>query len=72
MISVIITAAGNGVRFGWDKMWLNFDGKPVIEQTVGQFIKVKKIKEIIAAIRSDEDFTTAPSKMCWWCDFREL
>lgn len=51
MISAVITAAGNGTRFGQDKLWLPLKGTPVIERTIGQFIKVKEIGEIIVVIK---------------------
>lgn len=51
MISAVITAAGNGSRFGQDKLWLPLNHKPVIEQTINQFIKVKSINKIIVVIK---------------------
>lgn len=54
MISAVITAAGNGVRFGQNKLWSNLNGKPVIERTIKQFIKIKNIDEIIVVIKKDD------------------
>lgn len=54
MISAVITAAGNGTRFGQDKLWLKLNGKPVIEQTIERFIKVKSIGEIIVVIKKED------------------
>lgn len=51
MISAVITAAGNGTRFGADKLWLQLNHKPVIEQTIDQFIKLKNLGEIIVVIK---------------------
>lgn len=51
MISAVITAAGNGTRFGQDKLWLKLNGQPVIEQTIERFVKVKSIGEIIVVIK---------------------
>ena len=51
MISAVITAAGNGSRFGADKLWSKLNGQPVIERTINQFIKLKNINEIIVVIK---------------------
>lgn len=54
MISAILTCAGNGCRFGHDKLKKMLAGKPVFIRTVEQFAKAKNIDEIIIAIRKDE------------------
>ena len=51
MISAVITAAGNGTRFGQNKLWSKLNARPVIEQTINQFIKIKNIDEIIVVIK---------------------
>lgn len=51
MISAIITCAGNGTRFGKNKILSRINGKTVLEMTVGQFQKSKKIDEIIVVAK---------------------
>lgn len=47
MISAIIAAAGNGSRFGREKLLELIEGEPLIIRTVEQFYKAKNIDEII-------------------------
>lgn len=54
MISAIITCAGNGCRFGHNKLMANLAGKPVFIRTLEKFSMAKSIKEIIVAVRQDE------------------
>lgn len=54
MISAVITAAGNSTRFGADKLWLKLNAKPVIEQTIAQFLQVRMIREIIVVIKKGD------------------
>lgn len=53
MISAVINCAGNGCRFGRNKMLAKINGEPLMVHTVKQFKKSKKIDEIIV---------TAPKK----------
>jgi len=53
-ISTILTCAGNGCRFGHNKLIKPLCGKPVFIRTVEQFYRVKEIDEIIIAVRKDE------------------
>ena len=54
MISVIITGAGNGSRFGCDKLLTPIEKKPLIVRTVEQFDKVNKINEIIVVTQKNK------------------
>ena len=51
MISAVITCAGNGSRFGKDKLFALIDKEPVFIRTVRQFLAVKGIGEVILAVR---------------------
>ncbi len=53
-ISAVITCAGNGCRFGHNKLLMPLAGKPVFVRTVEQFAKAKNIDEILVAIREGE------------------
>ncbi|OGD53994.1 hypothetical protein A3J78_01335, partial [Candidatus Beckwithbacteria bacterium RBG_13_35_6] len=53
MISAIITCAGNGSRFGSDKILSEISGEPVLVRTIRQFALSKKIDEIIVAARTE-------------------
>lgn len=46
-ISVVITAAGDSLRFGENKMMALINGKPVLFYTLRQFQQVKTVNEII-------------------------
>ena len=54
MTSAIITCAGNGTRFGKNKILSRINGKTVLEMTVGQFQKSKKINEIIVVAKKHD------------------
>lgn len=53
MISAIITAAGNGTRFGKEKLFSLINKEPVFIKTIRQFMKVKEVGEIILVVRKD-------------------
>lgn len=53
MISAIITAAGNGTRFGKEKLFRLINQEPVFIKTIKQFKKVKELGEIILVVRKD-------------------
>lgn len=52
--SAIITAAGNGTRFGRNKMISLVGGKTVLVLTVRQFAKAKNIDEIIVTAKKHD------------------
>jgi len=54
MISAIITCAGNGCRFGHNKLMFPLAGKPVFIRTVEQFFHSGSVDEIIIAVRKEE------------------
>lgn len=54
MISVVLTCAGNGTRFGKNKILSQINGKTVLEMTVSQFQKSKKIDEIIVVAKKHD------------------
>ncbi len=51
MISAVITCAGNGNRFGKDKLFALIDKEPVFIRALRQFLAVKEIGEVILAVR---------------------
>lgn len=51
MISAVITCAGNGNRFGKDKLFALIDKEPVFIRAVRQFLAVKEISEVILVVR---------------------
>lgn len=53
MISAIIAAAGNGTRFGKEKLFSLINKEPVFIKTIGQFMKVKEVGEIVLVVRKD-------------------
>lgn len=53
MISAIITCAGNGTRFGSDKLFAKIKNKTIFIYTLENFVKAKKIDEIIVSVRQD-------------------
>lgn len=55
MISAVITAAGNGTRFGRNKMIAELDGETVLVKTVRQFALSKHIGEILVCAK-EHDF----------------
>ena len=54
MTSAIITAAGNGTRFGRNKMIAELDGETVLIKTVRQFSSSKFIDEIIICAKKHD------------------
>ncbi len=50
LIAALITCAGNGSRFGSNKLLKNLMGKPVFIRTIEQFLKVLTIDEIIIIV----------------------
>lgn len=54
MISAIITAAGNGTRFGRNKMIAELDGETVLIKTVRQFSASKFVDEIIICAKKHD------------------
>jgi len=53
MVSVIIVAAGKGVRMGpdVDKLWLEVAGRPIIEHTWRRVDAISSVSEIILVVR---------------------
>ena len=51
MNAAILVAAGQGVRMGTDKLWLEIAGRPVIAHTWQKFNDAKCIGEIILVVR---------------------
>lgn len=52
-ISAIITAGGNGIRFGGDKMLVSLKGKALILHTLEKFRQCKLIDEIIVLVKKE-------------------
>ena len=52
-ISAIITAGGNGIRFGGDKMLASLKGKPLILHTLERFQQCQLIDEIIILVKKE-------------------
>ncbi len=53
MISAVITCAGNGDRFGKDKLFALIDKEPVFIKTLRQFLRTKEVDEVILVVRKD-------------------
>lgn len=53
-ISAVLTCAGNGCRFGHNKLMFPLAGKPVFIRTVEQFFRSGAIDEIVIAVRKEE------------------
>ncbi len=49
-VAVIIPAAGSGNRFGGEKQFKLFRGKPLLSYSVDKFLKISLVKEIIIAV----------------------
>ena len=58
-ISAIITAAGQGHRFGSQKQFKPLDGKPLYQYSLGIFISSKIINEIILVVPNDNRYAIA-------------
>lgn len=54
IVSVVITAGGNGTRFGSDKMLAPIKGKPLIVHTLERFHKIRRINEIIILVKKED------------------
>ena len=57
MITAIITAAGSGKRMKMDvnKVFILFNGKPILAYTIGAFIRSQEIDELIITTAKDEE-----------------
>lgn len=53
MMAAVITCAGNGSRFGKNKLLEPLQGKPVFVRTIQQFVRSKVVDEIIVTIREE-------------------
>lgn len=53
-VSAIITAAGDGSRFGKNKMLALLNSEPILIRTLKQFKKSKRIKEMIVAAKKED------------------
>lgn len=51
IISAVLTCAGNGTRYGRNKVLAKIKGKTVLERTVAQFKKSELIDEVVVAAR---------------------
>jgi 2-C-methyl-D-erythritol 4-phosphate cytidylyltransferase len=72
MTSVIIVAAGKGVRMGADKLWLEIAGRPVIAHTWKNFNDAKCVDEIILVVRDgmQKQFTELAARFHFQKSFR--
>jgi len=53
MVSAVIVAAGSSRRMGFDKLFADLCGKPVIAHSIAAFERTAEIAEIILVIRPD-------------------
>lgn len=53
MLTAIIVAAGSSTRFGFDKLFAELAGKPVVQHSVEQFAATKSVEEIIVVMREE-------------------
>lgn len=53
MLSVIIVAAGNSNRMGFDKLMAPLAGKPVLSHTVQVFLDAENVSEVILVTNKD-------------------
>ena len=49
-VAVIIPAAGSGSRFGGEKQFKLFRGKPLLSYSIDEFVKISSVKEIIIIV----------------------
>ena len=72
MNAAILVAAGNGVRMGTDKLWLEIAGRPVIAHTWQRFNDAACIGEIILVVRDgmQESFAELAVKFHFQKTFR--
>lgn len=54
LTSAVITCAGDGCRFGHNKLMAPLGGKPVFIRTIQRFAQAKEIDEILVAVRGNE------------------
>lgn len=54
LVSAVLTCAGNGTRFGRNKVLSKIKGKTVLQRTVGQFLKSKLIDEVIVTAQKHD------------------
>jgi len=54
IVSVIITAAGNGTRMKTHKILMPINGKPVLWHTLSQFKKSRSIDEIVVVAKKED------------------
>ena len=54
MITAIIVAAGSSRRMGFDKLFAELGGKPVVTHSIAAFDKTREIREIILVTREDQ------------------
>ncbi|MCH2061984.1 MAG: 2-C-methyl-D-erythritol 4-phosphate cytidylyltransferase [Verrucomicrobiales bacterium] len=52
-LTAIITAAGSGNRMGFDKMFAEIGGQPVIRHSIAAFEKTRQVNDIIIVARED-------------------
>jgi 2-C-methyl-D-erythritol 4-phosphate cytidylyltransferase len=53
MVSAVIVAAGSSRRMGFDKLFAELHGKPVIAHSIAAFEKTPEIKEIVLVVREE-------------------
>ena len=53
MLSAILVAAGNSRRMGFDKLFAEIVGKPVIAHSLNAFARTESVKEIIVVAQED-------------------
>ena len=52
-IGVIIPAAGSGMRYGADKLWVELDGHPAVWYTLSAFQRAQTVRSIVVVARAD-------------------
>src|SRR6202165_3102089 len=53
MVSAVIVAAGSSRRMGFDKLFANLAGQPVIAHSIAAFENTEEIGEIVLVTRED-------------------
>ena len=54
MVSAVIVAAGSSRRMGFDKLFAQLRGKPVVAHSISAFERTREIGEIILVIRDEQ------------------
>ncbi len=54
MVSAVIVAAGSSRRMGFDKLFAELRGKPVVAHSIDAFERTREITEIILVTREDQ------------------